>query len=306
MKDEKDKTASFFVSRRGKQVGVHQVDLTGIDIDSDDTQKPDTAKPVIAKKNKPQKKPKQPSSRAPWSRKKAVIVGVVVFIVLLPVVFAEFVVSQYKGGVTSAKQDFSKLVDASVKPAQKKPTISADQIRDITNKLNDTVGDMCRGGLLDNAASLYPRAKDALDGCHEQQEKYAALVSSLYALEADARYLEKLEAVMKPVATPITDEYAVLDAQHTAWRQSADGLKKLSPTDRMRVPHEALVKHTEVVVEAWSKLNTANNNQDAASFEASEKALTTGYEAVRSTGDVFTKALAATQAKVTADYEVLK
>lgn len=300
MKDDKKDESGFFVSRRGKQVGVHQVDLNGIDIDDRDTK----AAPEKSEKKLITKKSSKRGSG--WTRKKTIIVAIVAVVLVSPLIFAEFVVAQYNVGTENAKQDLKSLVDTTVMPAQKKPSISADQIRTVASKLNDTVGKMCRGGLLDNVAGLYPRAKSAHDTCRAEQTKYATFVSDLRLLEADARYLERLDAIIKPAATPITDEYAVVDAQHKTWLSVSEDIKKLSPTDRMRTAHVELAKHVTTVADAWSKLNIANNGQDVAGFEASEKALTAGYEAIRSTSDTFTKVLSASQAKVTADYNVLK
>ena len=310
MSTNEDKT-EFFVTRRGRKVGMHELDMSGIDIESNASPAPIEAKTDKKVAKKTEKKPKKQEVKTSkpkrgWSRKKTIILVVVVLILMLPLAFVEFVVAQYKTGVTNAEYDLKVLVEKTVLPAQKKEAISADQLRNIANEVNGIVAEMCRGGLLDNAAGLYPRAKDALDDCREEQSQYAALSSSLYALEADARYLEKVDAIIKPVATPITDEYAVLDAQLASWKTVSDGIKKLSPTDRMRESHNALVTHTAAVADAWSKLGIANNDQDAAGFEAAEEALTKGYEAVRATSGAFEKVIADSQTKVTAAYDRLK
>ena len=311
MTDNKKDEAEFFVTRRGRKVGVHELDMSGIDIESNEPASAEITKNDKTVAKKQEKKPKKTEAKAPkpkrgWTRKKTIILVIAALILILPLVFAEFVVAQYKTGVTNANHELQVLIDKTVLPAQKKETISADQLRTIAGEVNTIAAEMCKGGLMDNAASLYPRAKTAYDDCRKAQSHYSALASSLFALEADARYLEQVDAIIKPVATPITDEYAVLDAQHTAWKNASEAIKKLTPTDRMRDAHTALVTHSAEVTDAWSKLNIANNAQDAAGFKAAEEALTKGYEAVRSTSDAYEKALTDTQAKVTASYVVLK
>lgn len=298
-----DDKPSFFVSRRGKQIGVHEVDLGGIDIEKDKEQ---VGKAETQVQTKPVKRPLRPRQRTGWNRKKSIITAIVVIILLLPVALAELVTAQYTSGIDGAKGDLASIVNSSVLPAQKKDTVTADQVRTVGDKVNDIVAHMCRGGLLDNAAQLYPRAKSALTQCKSQQSQYAALASGLYALEAQARYLEKVDGLVKPVATPITDEYAVIGAQQTAWQAVVDGMKKLSPPDAMKSAHSELSVHVSAAAGAWSKLNTANNSQDATAFQEAEKTLSTEYEAVRATSAQFTAVLADTQAKITASYNALK
>ncbi len=307
-KNTDDKPA-FFVSRRGRKIGMHEVDLGGIDIDQDTVEAEPTLDSKPAKTSKPAKAakaPKAPRSGLYWTKKKIAIAAVVVALLLLPLVAAELVAAEYARGVVSAKADLSKLVSSTVLPAQKRTTISADQLRTIANKVNDTVGHMCRGGLLDNAAGLYPRANAALRDCKTAQSRYAALTTNLYTLEAQARYLERVDALVKPVATPITDEFAVIGAQQSAWQAAADGISKLSPPSTMKSAHDDLTKHTSAAEAAWSKLNTANNAQDAAAFQEAEKALASEYEAIRQTSLLFSAVLSDTQAKINASYSELK
>ena len=303
-KNTDDKPA-FFVSRRGRRVGMHEVDLGGIDVEHETVAK----EPVTPNRPRPEKSrktPKTPRERSRWTKKKTVILAIVIALLLVPVVFMELVTAEYGRGVSRAKSDLSQLVSTTVLPAQKKTTISADQIRTAADKVNDIVGHMCRGGLLDNAAGLYPRSKEALRDCKAAQSHYSSLATSLYALEAQARYLERVDALIKPVATPITDEYAVIGAQQTAWQSTADGISKLSPPSAMKSAHDELAAHVSAAAAAWSKLNTANNSQDAAAFQEAEKALATEYQAVRETSLLFSAVLGDAQAKINASYNDLK
>lgn len=308
-----DEKPNFFVSRRGRKVGMHEVDLGGIDVDHDTTVDESVA-PVVkrpkpekaAKMPKAPKPPKAPREKGKWTKKKVIVLAAVATILLIPVLFIELVTAEYGRGVAQAKKDLSTLVSSTVLPAQKKTTISADQIRTIADKVNGTVGHMCRGGLLDNAAGLYPRAKTALQDCKTAQSHYASLATNLYALEAQARYLERVDALVKPVATPITDEFAVIGAQQTAWQTATDGISKLSPPSAMKSAHDELTTHVSAAAAAWSKLNTANNTQDGATFQEAEKALATEYEAIRETSLLFSAVLADAQAKINASYNNLK
>ena len=304
-----DDKPTFFVSRRGRKVGMHEVDLGGIDVDHDTT----SEVPVTpVKRSKPEKvprvreTPKVPRERGRWTKKKTIILAAVVALLLAPILFLELVTAEYGRGVARAKSDLSELVSSTVLPAQKKTTVSADLIRSIAGKVNDTVGHMCRGGLLDNAAGLYPRAKSALVDCKAAQSHYSSLATNLYALETQARYLERVDALIKPVATPITDEFAVIGAQQSAWQNAADGVNKLSPPSAMKSAHDELTNHLSAAAAARSKLNTANNAQDAAAFQEAEKELATEYQAIRETSLLFSAVLGDAQAKINASYSNLK
>lgn len=303
-KPEEEKT--FFVSRRGHQVGINQVDLKDIDVESDQTS-PETNRPAVRAKDL-RKKPVKTieSTPRPRSRLKRVLVVIIILVIALPITVGEIVTAQYRSGTSNAQQELSELVTRSVLPLQKKSAISADQLRSTATEVNDIATHMCRGGLLDNMATLYPRAKTELDHCKTAQTKYAALTSGLYELEAQARYLEKVGALMKTVTTPMTDEYAVIGAQHSAWQAAADELKKLSPPASMGTAHKELSTHVAAVTDQWSKLNVANNAQNASAFLEAEKALATEYEVVRTASAGFGSALGATQANVTKSYNALK
>ena len=294
-----DEQPEFFVSRRGRQVGLHEVDLKGIDVEAD---KPSVAVPAKKTVKQPRATPKTPRSR----RRTILIVAIVVAVLLLPVAGAELVAAQYRAAGAAARDDLSQLVNRDVLPLQKKADVSADSVRSIAAKVDGITGKMCRGGLLDNAAGLYPRAKTALEQCKASQRRFAALSGGLFTLESQARYLERLGSVVQPVTTPITDEYAVIAAQQSAWQEASEKLAKLSPPTAMSTAHRDLLSHVSAVAKGWSELNTANNDQDAETFTEAEKTLATEYEAVRGSSEQFSAVLRDTQARVTAAYAVLK
>lgn len=306
-KHEEQETPTFFVSRRGRQIGVHEVDLTGIDIESNNASRTVETRPRLvkaAKKTKPQ--PRRDTHSGWTKQRKIIFIGALCTILVFPVLCGEFVAAQYRAGITNAKKDLVHLVQTTVLPAQKKSTITADTMRSIANDVNEIVGHMCRGGLFDNAAGLYPRATAALDDCKQSQIHYAALASSLYSLEAQTRYLEKVDAIMKPVATLITDAYAVIGSQQADWQTALEAAKKLSPPDSMRAAHSELTSAVEASSTAWSELNSANNSRNATDFQGAEQKLLTSYEAVRAVSEKFSQVVGDTQSDILSKYSELK
>lgn len=314
MKPDSEK-AKFFVSRRGRQFGVHEIDLSGIDVESEDQQLAPTEKTNERVKKSPQKTKKRAeeasqkslaTTKKPRSTKKRrVLLTVIVLLLILPVVGAELVGAQYQNADSMAKQELNRYANSEVLTAQKQPSVSAATIRGFANKVNEIASKMCRGGLLDNAATLYPRAKTAHDKCKESQRNYSALASGLYRLESEASYLEKVGTLMKPVSTPITDDFAVIDAQFGQWQTASDAAAKLTPPDSMKALHTELASQTKQLAGTWSKLNQANNEQDAASFTESEKAMGPQYEAVRDLGSRYAGHLKEAQTAVSAAYSAL-
>lgn len=310
MKNADENKSAFFVSRRGRQVGMHQVDLTGIDIEAvEDADKELSNLPVkdkaSVKKNKSlTTKPSQQKNK--WAKNKLLVIITVMVVMILPIVGAELVTAEYKAGVSGARNDMKSYVSTTVLPTQKKSTISADQLMTVANEVNDTASQMCRGGLLDNVSKLYPRAASSLAICKSSQSNYSALASGLYDLEHQVRYLERIDAIIQPVATPITDEYAVLGSQLSSWQKLSNDLKKITPPEKMKNAHTTLAAHVTAVTEAWSKLNSANNSQDATAFLDAEKVLSAKYEAVRATSAVFYRSLVEVQEKILTDYSKIK
>ncbi len=307
MKDDGEEKGEFFVSRRGRHVGMHELDMSDMDIDTDNVGEKKTKKREEPVKVSAPKIPKAKRQRHVMSRRtKIIIVASVALLIAIPLAGLEFVAGQYRSGVAKAKSDTQNLVNSTVLPAQKKGSVSADQLHTIGEKVNDTLSHMCSGGLIDNIASLYPRAKAEYDKCKSAQTKYSSLVSGLYELEGEARYLEKLDACVKPISTPITDAYAVIDAQQETWQQSSDCMKKLLPPTQMAAVHTELAEHTLAAAAAWLKLSTASGAQDATGFSDAEKALASEYETIRGTAGRFTSALATTQNNISASYKALQ
>ena len=88
---------TFFVSRRGRQVGINQVDLKGIDVDDD----PSTKSPAQAAPKK--QAPKSKRTRGGLTRRKKGIFAVIILTILLvPFVTGELVAAQYRAGIPAA------------------------------------------------------------------------------------------------------------------------------------------------------------------------------------------------------------
>ncbi len=298
---------TFFVSRRGKQVGVHEVDMTGIDIESAASK----AENNVSERNNTPKADKKPikvkRQKNPWSKKKKlVLLTVCLLLFALPLLVAELVTAQYKDGISAVKADMKQVTDSKVLPAQKSTFLAADQVRTISSEVNQLSNKMCRGGLVDNIAQLYPRARQAHDACKESKSKYVSLVKYLNSLESQARYFEKVGAFIKPVSTPITDEFAVIGDQHAAWTKAKEELNTLNPPLEYKSVHSELVARVAAVSENWRKLDQANAAQDKTSFEDAEKNLTIEYEAVRATSSEFSAILSSTQTKVLNAYSATK
>lgn len=305
-KHPEENEPAFFVSRRGRQVGLHEVDLKGIDVERDTAAETGPTEPV----SKTPKRSKQSSANAARGsgprRKPIIIATILALLIALPLGAVELVAAQYRGASASARETMSNVVTSDVLPLQKKATVSADQLRGVAGKVDGIATSMCRGGLLDNLAGLYPRAKSAHDQCKAAQRSYTAVSAALYQLEAQARYLERVGDIMRPVTTPITDEYAVISAQQTAWQTAADALKKVSPPSAMKAAHTELQVHVAAIAGGWSALNTASNEQDADDFTGAEKKLTTEYEAVRSSSEQLLSVLRDTQSRLSGAYAAVR
>jgi hypothetical protein len=303
MKDDKKQT---FVSRRGKTIGVERVDLTGIDVEHEDPLMSVGDKEKSSSSEKPMATKRRRTRKKFTKRFLYLLAAACLFILLLPIAVGELLRAQYSNGVSVAKKDFTAFVTNDIQPLQKKASIQSDQIGHVTDKVDTITNRMCRGGLLDNMASLYPRASTALKLCKDQQAKYSMLATDLRSIQKQAHYLEEVENVIKPVSVPPTDEFAVISAQQSTWQTANDSLKKLLPPSSLQVIHAELIQHVTGISDNWSKLNTANNAQDSVGFVAAEKALASEYDAVRAVNAKVSTTIQLAQSSVTSGYNQLK
>lgn len=269
-----------FVSRRGKKVGMHELDMSGIDIEKDKSvrlhaTKTKQTKTLGAKKAGPSR---------PASRRALVVFAIIVGVAIgVPLLAAELVTAGYRTGVSSAHEKLKSYVDSAVLPVQKKDHVKADELRTVARGVDGIAHGMCRGGLLDNIAALYPRAKDALGSCKAVQTEFSSLVANLFTLEAQLRTIERANVCLAPAIAPTGDGYAVLGAQRELWHKASECVRGMSPSDQLRKTHGELKKHVEAVADAWRRLDESNSSQDSAGFMSAEKELATEYEAVRAT-----------------------
>lgn len=304
---------TFFVSRRGKQIGVHEVDLSGIDIENESrnenpaTITKSTQMSVVDQEPKPQKRTVGSKPRFVWSRRKLLTgLGVILVILSLPVFMGELVAAQYAEGARSSRKELDKLIETQVLPMQKKKSFMAADVRRVGEDIDAIANSMCRGGLLDNIASLYPKAKKSLQECSRTQASYMTLMGTIYAIETQIKYLENVNKQLEPISTPLTDEFAVIDDQESKWNSVVDGLKKLSVPEIMGPAHAELTEHASSIIDNWKKLNAANAAQDNAAFLQAEQKLASEYEALRSVSSLYESTIVDAQTKLTASYASLR
>ncbi len=290
MNDDKN---PVFINRHGKKMSIGNAQLE--------------AAPVVTKPVKSTPEPALDRVRklkgGRRSKKKLVILAVVLLgLLLIPVVGGEIVRARYISSRDGAKAQLTKFASDTVVPAQKKK-VTAAVLADTATRVEKIRDDACAGGLADNLATLYPRAKTALRDCITFKQKVAAIATSLRDIESQARYLESLAPVLTPVSTTAIDEFAVIASQLSNWQAFHEALEKLSPAASQRAVHEQLKMQTKTIVDTWSALNTANNNQDGAAFTAAEKKLSESYEAFRTSGESLAAVLHDSQTKLTAAYQ---
>lgn len=294
MSDDKD---NVFINRHGKKMTLDgtPVDLPVIDEPVASLPSQTTIKP---------KKVKKVRNKKPIKKVLAIILIFLGVLVLIPVVTGELVRARYAASHDGARKELLEFAAETVVPQQKKQ-MKLVQLSEAANKVEQIRDDACEGGLLDNMATLYPRAKAAHGQCIALKQKIAAIALGLRDMENQVRYLEALAPALEPVAKGTTEEFAIISAQHENWRALTEALAKLSPAASQRAAHEQLKLQSQAIVDAWSALNTANNSQDAAAFAAAEKKLGEAYEAFRSSSSALAKVMNDTQTNLTASYKTL-
>ncbi|HEX8390606.1 MAG TPA: hypothetical protein VF597_04255 [Candidatus Saccharimonadales bacterium] len=252
--------------------------------------------------------PKRPYAvdRTWFTRPRIIKIALVVLaVVMVPIIVGEVVAAQYTQAIRTAQRELVVVANES-KLVQKKPTVSADQVRQQANKVDGIATRMCRGGFMDNMASLYPRAARAHRDCVAGRSGYAALASGLYGLETETRYLERLQAVLQPAVALSSGNEAVIEAQLKAWQDSADKVKKVSPPEKMKPAHEQLAIKVAAIVDGWSQLKTANDSQDLAKYTEVKVSLEANYAGVRDAAPLLREQIIRQQQAVTASYSKLK
>jgi hypothetical protein len=295
-----DRDKDGFVNRHGHRTDLNRIDLSDVSVDQDG----DVHSAAPPKAENP--KPVRTKRRFVWRKRYTItIAAVVAALILIPVLAGESLVVRYNSGAGSVDGRLEKLIRDKVLPSQKQTTIKAAAIGEMASAVNDIRSSICAGGLLDNMAMLYPRAKSAHEKCIAKAEQLSALSGGLRQLESQTRYVESVMAATKTITAPLSEPYAVMSAQHANWQAARDAVNKLHAPNEWAEQHTTLVRHFSAIVEAWSSLNTASDAQDRTKFEQAEKALNSGYEGVRTTVSELVTTLNATQTNVTKSYKNL-
>lgn len=290
----------FFVNRHGKKVTQDGATL----------ETPPSEEKFIApaaQVEKPTEKPKKirkKRNKKPVKKTLLILSVILLGLLLIPVVGGELVRARYVSSRDGAKAELVEYATKTVIPQQKK-RVTLAQLNDAGTKVEKIRDDACDGGLTDNLAMIYPRARTAFDECITLKQKVAAVAVNLRDIESQARYLEALAPALSTATKPTTDEFAVISAQLTNWQILNEELAKLSPAATQRAAHDQLKLQTKAIVDGWSALNTANNNQDAAAFADAEKKLGEAYEAFRTSSNSLADILNDAQTKLTGSYKAL-
>lgn len=279
-----------FTNRRG------HTQLVEDDVDVQLSELAAHAEPATARRTKPRRR--RHGVRLPW---KLITFGMIV-VVLGVVVTFELARMSYVHSVDSAKQQFATLVSTEVTAATSSEAISSATLLSIRDKARTISSSLCPGGLLDNYASLYPRAVTAFDDCAEYRTKTEAFVAALGAIADEAAYIERLDALLSPIIQPQADKFAVLSSQQENWQQFVTSLKSSEAPASFQSTHTTLVARASTVASLWIGLVSASNEQDSAAFDASYSKLNKAYAAVRSSADEFETLLGQTQTRLTDAY----
>ena len=296
MSDKRPLGSAGFTNRRGHNTDVSAQELEGLSIDDQPVSR-EKADPTLLKS----KNPKKPRTRrhVTWSRKKTIITAAIVVVVIaIPVLLGELLRAQYLASAGSAQSSMHAIITGDVLPMQKKSDITSKQVSAVTDKLETVRDSMCPGGLLDNMAMLYPRAKDAHQKCIDGRGKIASLVTQLRDMVAMLGYIETLNAALAPVSASSSDAFAVIATQQSNWQQLNEKLVKMNAPTSLKTANDQLVSAVKSITGGWSKLNVANNAQNATDFQAAERQLADGYSAVRASKDAFATAIATKQATI--------
>ena len=258
----------------------------------------DPVLPVTTKK--PLHRARQPGGLVKW------LVLIVGSVLLLVIATFEIVRFSYVTSVEAARRQVDELVNSDVAAAATQSPLASGTISNLQARFKDISMSLCPGGLLDNYATLYPRAKQALDGCTDYRSRVESLVKELGGMADATQYLERLKPILAPLAEPLQDRFAVLSSQQESWRLAMTDLKDITPVAEFQSAHYVLVERVSVVVETWTGLVAASNARNSASYRELRDQLPGMYAAVRVSADELEKVLSAVQTRLTNAYEALK
>lgn len=284
-----------FVNRHGHRADMNRIDLSDISVENDGEVHTHTAEPQLTKPTR-----KHRSFKLNLSKRTLLIVGIVIAVLLLlPIVAGEVIAASYRSGASAVTGKLNRLISDKALPGQQKTPIKSSIIGEMAAGVDSVRSSTCAGGLFDNMAKLYPRAKSAYDDCIKKSGQLSSLSANLKKLESEDRYLESVLAATKTVTAPMTEPFAVIDGQQTNWVSARDAVKTLNPPNEWREQHQMLTKWVSAVADGWTALNAAQGAQDRPKFESAEKDLNAGYEGIRNTVDELLAGLHTAQNNVT-------
>lgn len=295
---------SEFVNRHGhKKEDLNKVDLSDVSIETDGEIQ--VLEP--AEMTKTDTKPMRRKRQFTWGKLQWIITGVAVAIlIVVPVVSGEFIAAGYRTGAASVHDKLAAIVKDDVMPAQKQTTIKPSALGDIATKIDNLRSSICAGGLTDNIATLYPRAKSAHDDCIKKAGQLTNLSTAMKRLQSEVQFITDMQNATKAVTAPLSEPFAVTDAQQTNWQDTQAKLDKVHPPVEWQEQHRTLTRYAAAIAQGWSALNTAQNAQDKNGFEEAEKTLDRAYDGFRTTVTQMNGALQETQSSLTTARKALQ
>lgn len=296
-----------FINRRGHRLDVSDDELNSLRLDDEPVQMPATApaappRPALPEHAGPRRSRPALTFRFP-KRATLVIAGLIVGAAILFVALGEFVRAQYSGAESETRQTVQRIAATTTRPQKEATTLKAGDLDTPIKELSSAQADLCRGGFLDNATGLYPRAQAALGECNRSKQRLTALIADLQATQQQLAYLESVEKVLVPIKASKDGQFAVISAQLESWQRVGADLQKLQAPAAMTQVHADLTKSASAVYESWSALNTAYNAQDAEAFTAAQDQLNAQYTSFRSHAAQLQDVVGRTQAELNASYE---
>lgn len=276
---------SKFTNRRGHSLDVKDDQLDNLQIDD---------QPVM-----------MPAAGGRRFKRRWLLIGLGCLLLVAAALIAagELVAAQYRSAPEQIKQRVASIGQAGLERQQSTDLRAAD-IDQPLNQLRDLRDGLCRGGLWDNAAQLYPRAQAGYAGCVQAKEELVSLIQALESLQGQASYLEALDKALSPIGRDSdSGQFAVLSAQLANWQRAERNLSQLTAPQGWQGLHQQLSEQVESIKTDWSKLNTATNNTDGDQFRAAQDSLTKGYAGLRQLEQSIVDQVTKTQLQLSSAYQ---
>lgn len=289
-----------FTNRRGHELRIRDEELTGLHIDEQPAAAPVAALPVDAGANRvrPRSVSQRKARQVPWWRRWYAI-GLAVLVVALAVVLGV-------GEALRAHYIADAQVDERVVAAGRASLEGQeDRYSRPISELATLHAQLCAGGFRDNLASLYSRAQQGLEQCREARGKLGVMIERLKTMESQQAYLDKLTAILKPVASPPDAQFAVLSAQIDHWKSIGKKLDGLSIPRSFDTAHQRLVDQASGIHKGWVELQASSAAQDAERFSAARDGLGERYGGLQAVHEEFSRVVARSQSELTESYDAI-